>query len=162
MTNTDLDDRILQNTGQTEPEPYDIFARRDIFSDSVMPLNKKALFSALKDAGITQVDIEFDGEGDSGQVDDIQAWAGHSKADLHNIPVTILSPQSNDVPASHHTIVLQDALEALVYELLECHQDGWQNNEGSFGNFKIDVVRESIGLNFHLRISDVESSCGEW
>ena len=40
------------------------------------PANKDRLFDALSIAGITHVTVNFDGEGDSGQIESISIWAG--------------------------------------------------------------------------------------
>ena len=36
--------------------------------------NKDLIFAALAEAGIHKVSVEFDGSGDSGQIEDIPAW----------------------------------------------------------------------------------------
>src|SRR3546814_9178451 len=47
------------------------------------------LFAALRHAGITTVVVTFDGSGDSGQIEDIQAHAGDQLADIPTTPVEI-------------------------------------------------------------------------
>ena len=42
---------------------------------AIRPVNKSALFSVLSAAGITSVDVSFDGYGDSGQIESIDAKA---------------------------------------------------------------------------------------
>ena len=40
-------------------------------------LNKAALLNALTLAGVTRVVVSFDGYGDSGQIENVEAQAGH-------------------------------------------------------------------------------------
>lgn len=46
------------------------------FEESIRPENKAVLFESLAQVGITTVLVEFDGYGDSGQIEDISAHAG--------------------------------------------------------------------------------------
>src|ERR1017187_6492097 len=44
--------------------------------------NKGVVFDALAAANITQVHVEFDGEGDSGQIESVLAFRGEERAEL--------------------------------------------------------------------------------
>jgi len=48
----------------------------------LVPDNKQRLFAHLALANITRVVVIFDGEGDSGQIEDIQAYVGDEQASL--------------------------------------------------------------------------------
>ena len=50
------------------------------FEESIRPENKAVLFESLAQVGITTVLVEFDGYGDSGQIEDISAHAGPESA----------------------------------------------------------------------------------
>jgi hypothetical protein len=52
------------------------------------------------------------------------------------------------------TCPLAEAVEELCYSLLECEHDGWEINDGAFGNFTFDVVSRKIVLEFNGRYSD--------
>jgi hypothetical protein len=43
-------------------------------ADDVRTRNKAIVFAALVEAGIHSLTVGFDGSGDSGQIDDIEAW----------------------------------------------------------------------------------------
>ena len=58
-------------------------------------LNKAIVFDALAAAGLTRVTVEFDGEGDSGQINDITAYTGESPAEL---PSTSLETPALEAP----------------------------------------------------------------
>ncbi|WP_048880718.1 DUF6878 family protein, partial [Acidocella aminolytica] len=49
---------------------------------AVLDGNKKALFGILAEHGITAVIVNFDGYGDSGQIEDITAQSGDVAAEL--------------------------------------------------------------------------------
>ena len=51
-------------------------AERSARIDELRPANRDRLFEGLSAAGITHVTVTFDGEGDSGQIESIAAWAG--------------------------------------------------------------------------------------
>jgi len=86
-------------TDTPEPEAIDlgaILARHDSeqaghnrHAEALRPANKAALFDTLRAAGITQVIVTFDGYGDSGQVEDIDARAGDKVANLPDAEITI-------------------------------------------------------------------------
>ena len=42
--------------------------------DDIRARNKELIFAALAEAGIDRVTVEYDGSGDSGQIDDVWAW----------------------------------------------------------------------------------------
>src|SRR5258708_1137791 len=80
--------------------------------------NKHAVFNALATLGVTSVAVEFDGEGDSGQIHEVTAQAGVSPSELPSAPVKIHAPAgtNNELVASEAT--LRDAIETLCYEYL--------------------------------------------
>lgn len=120
--------------------------------------NKAAVFDALAAAGITAVHVDFDGEGDSGQINDIIAFIGDARAELPrtDVPIKVLAwgatePSSGDA-------VLHDAIEALCYAYLGEYHGGWENNDGAYGAFVFDVGSRTIGFEFNGRFTDVDTS----
>ncbi len=51
--------------------------------------NKTVLFDALAAAGISHVIVSFDGYGDSGQIESLEAKAGDDTVDLPEAQVTV-------------------------------------------------------------------------
>jgi hypothetical protein len=114
-------------------------------------LNKSAVFDALAAAGIATVNVTFDGEGDSGQIDNIMA------DDSPTIPQVQIELQqtawgTGKLDSTQST--LRDAIERLCYDFLEQQQGGWENNDGAYGEFIFDVAQRSIELEFNARFSD--------
>ena len=53
---------------------------------------------------------------------------------------------------------LERAIEDLCYALLCCEHCGWQDNDGSFGEFDFRVAERRIELEFNQRYTDHETS----
>jgi hypothetical protein len=53
--------------------------------------NKRTLFDALTAANITEVHVDFDGEGDSGQIESVNGFRGEERAEL---PATMVRVQN--------------------------------------------------------------------
>jgi hypothetical protein len=49
---------------------------------------------------------------------------------------------------------VSDAVEALVYALLEETHGGWENNEGAYGEFTFNVTERTITLDYNERYED--------
>ncbi len=117
--------------------------------------NKVVVFDSLNEAGITAVTVEFDGEGDSGQIESVTACAGEATVTLPTTPVTLhYSSWQNEALTTAETPLLE-AIETLCYGYLEQYQGGWENNDGAFGTFTFDVARRTIQLEFNGRFTDV-------
>ncbi len=133
------------------------YARRDVerraFEARIRPLNKAALFDALAALGVAEVVVGFDGSGDSGQIESVEARrADGSVADLpENGSVPILRMRCDAVEPALSDLPLAEAIEALAYDFLESVHDGWENNEGAFGEFTFDVDARTIRLEYNER-----------
>jgi hypothetical protein len=49
---------------------------------------------------------------------------------------------------------LETAIENLCYDYLGQTHGGWENNDGGYGEFRIDVAKRSIELEFNGRFTD--------
>jgi uncharacterized protein DUF6878 len=116
--------------------------------------NKAVVFDALAAAGVTTVTVEFDGEGDSGQIESVIACSGDSPAELPETPVTLHRASWQNETLTASTEPLREAIETLCYDYLEQEHGGWENNDGAFGTFAFDVAARSIELEFTGRYSD--------
>jgi hypothetical protein len=117
--------------------------------------NKAAVFDALAMAGINTVNVTFDGEGDSGQIQDITA---DGSAEIPEIQVELQQTDwgAGKIDSSQST--LREAIERLCYDYLSQEHDGWENNDGAFGEFIFSVAAKTIELEFNGRFSDVHTS----
>lgn len=124
---------------------------------AIRPVNKAALFSVLSAAGITSIDVSFDGYGDSGQIESIDAKADAADAPLPEATVTLRIIGWRDTDPTERTLPIREAIEHFVYDCLGQTHGGWENNEGAFGTFVFDVADQSITLDYNQRFEDVES-----
>jgi hypothetical protein len=127
-------------------------------SESIRPANKMILFDALAAAGITSVLVSFDGSGDSGQIEGIDAAAGDQPNELPNGEVEIAHIHWGAPDIERTTLSIRDAIESLAYDFLEQTHGGWENNEGAYGEFTFDVAQRTITLDYNERIETSEYS----
>lgn len=122
--------------------------------------NKCAIIDALDAAGIALVTITFDGEGDSGQIEDIKAFSDpDAKTEPQPVPdnpvkYLVQTSRNGKSSISKQEKSLSDAIEHLCYALLEEEHGGWENDEGAFGEFTIEVEERRVLLDFNARVID--------
>lgn len=51
---------------------------------------------------------------------------------------------------------IQDAMEAMVYDLLHWQHSGWEDGEGGYGLVRFDPGADKVTLEFSLRFIDIE------
>jgi hypothetical protein len=125
--------------------------------ESIRLANKVVLFEALAQAGITTVLVEFDGYGDSGQIEDISAHAGPDIAvNLPECNVDIARVEYGSLEIVREAFTVKEAIERLAYDFLEETHGGWEDNQGAYGDFLFDVAERTITLNYNERIETFE------
>jgi len=120
-------------------------------------LNKAVVFEALKAAGITAVFIEFDGAGDSGQIESVLASADDKPINFPATTVKIHAAPWNQAELSVKETSLRSAVEDLCYGYLEQSHAGWENNDGAYGEFTFHVSERRIELDFNGRYTETWS-----
>ena len=125
---------------------------------SVRPANKKALFDALQAAGIAKVIVEFDGCGDSGQIEAITAFAGEDTVALPAITIEIAEASWGSPEITRSRLPFGEAIEHVAYTYLEEQHDGWELDDGAFGEFTFDVASRKVTLEFNARITNIHHS----
>jgi hypothetical protein len=120
------------------------------------PGNKAAVFEILARAGITLVTVGFDGCGDSGQIESIEAYAGDTAAEFPPGQIELAEPGSAGGKVERSLFTLADAIEKLAYGFLEETHGGWENNDGAYGEFTFDVKNRTITLAYNERYTDSE------
>lgn len=118
--------------------------------------NKAIVFDALSKTGITHVRVQFDGEGDQGQMDRASAQADGSAVEFPTIMLTLQIAQFGRAELTVREMNLQEAVEQLCYDCLEQKHRRWEDNEGSFGEFVFDVTARTVTLDYYGRIIDHE------
>ena len=132
--------------------------QRSQLAEAIRPANKAALFSALASLGIARVVVAFDGSGDSGQIEAMEAFtAGNAAAALGgDLRIPIRRAPWDGSAAETHELTLADAIEALAYDLLAETHGGWEDNEGAYGEFSFDVASQTITLEYNERVLQTE------
>ncbi|NPD17151.1 hypothetical protein HOY34_18325 [Xinfangfangia sp. D13-10-4-6] len=125
-------------------------------STTAMAANKETLFAAMRAAGITEIIVTFDGAGDSGQVEDIDARCGDTAVPMPDTEITLAQVSWGISEISTSSMSLSEAVETLAYDLLsDCH-GGWENCDGAFGEFHFDAEAGTILLDYNERFTSSE------
>jgi hypothetical protein len=127
-------------------------------ASELLPANKTILFDCLAAAGITSVNVNFDGYGDSGQIEDIEAKAGDEPVELPDERIQIIDAIWGDGDLERQTVTIREAIEVLAYSFLRQTHEGWENNDGAFGDFTFDVAERSITLEYNERYTETNYS----
>ena len=90
--------------------------------------------------GVQNVRIEYDGYGDSGSIEGVIATGADNK--------------EIDLPDE-----VRDMLVGSAEEMLP---DGWENNDGAFGQVVLDVAKRKLTREHSWRITDTEYDEQEW
>ena len=118
---------------------------------SVVPWNKRVLFDVLSAHGITAVIVQFDGCGDSGQIEDIEVQGQDRPGELPSDSIEIADVSWDDLEVRPKTLSIRETIDYLVYDLLRETHCGWENNDGAYGTFTFDVGKRSILLEYNER-----------
>ena len=124
----------------------------------VLPANKTTLFDALAAAGITTVIVNFDGCGDSGQIEMIEAKAGDDVIPLPTVQIEIASAVWGSATIDRQTRPVEEAIEILVHDVLNQNHGGWENNDGAYGEYTFDVAERTITLDYNERHMESDHS----
>jgi hypothetical protein len=131
-----------------------IYARHKELGAKANEVNKTVLFDALATAGITSIHVDFDGEGDSGQINGVSVLVGDQPAQPPATHVILHQLRWGQTEPIISEFTLAEAIETLCYDYLEQEHGGWENNDGGYGEFTIDVVARTIELEFYSRYTD--------
>lgn len=126
-------------------------------AEAVRPYNKARLFDALASSGVTNVLVTFDGYGDSGQIESVDAYAGDKPVELPDHEITLATLGWRATEPTDSTLILADAIEHLAYDCLATTHLGWENNDGAYGTFEFDVAERTIELEHDERFTDVQT-----
>lgn len=138
------------------------------------------LLAKLRELGITGVVADYDGSGDSGQVEgiaffkgafnpeaDTMGLMGEAITDAETAEVKIRVPSSDQhwdkesrqwVKTRGETdTAIATVMERICYMVLSSKHGGWENNEGAFGQFVWDVGTDALNLTHNTRFEGYET-----
>lgn len=134
-------------------------AERDRLDAELLPANKAALFGALEEASIVIVVVTFDGCGDSGQIESIEAQDAHNNVvALPDDQIEIAKAPWEGTEPERRSLPVREAIEEMAYRFLGQTHGGWEDNEGAYGEFTFDVAARTITLEYNERFIDTEYS----
>ena len=112
--------------------------------------NLRRVLPVLRQHGIDKVTVSFNGEGDSGSIEDILYEPRGNEEAVKALPVEHISTSSffDDGQWRRHATpeqsTLNEAIDALTYDYLEETNVDWYNNDGGGGEFTIDFRSQCI------------------
>lgn len=133
-------------------------AKCDRLRSELLPANKTSVFEALAAGGIVTVIVVFDGGGDSGQIESVEALHETGVVPLPDVTVEVASPSYSEEEIDRRTLPLAEAIETIAYDLLGATHGGWENNDGAYGEFTFDTASRVISLDFNGRYIAVDST----
>lgn len=136
-------------------------AARDRLDAELRPANKAALLGALRAAAITSVVVTFDGCGDSGQIEEVEATGPEGAAALPAVAIEIATA-TWAAEIERRELPVGEAIEELCYDLLNGHHAGWEDNDGAFGEITFDVAADTITLDYNGRYTALDSHTHEF
>ncbi len=131
---------------------WDAFRQREA---ELLPGNRAALFAALAGAGVARVVVAFDGSGNSGQIESVTAYDAEDREiaiPMTQIEIRETAFESEEVSVSPRSA--DEVVEIMAYKFLEQTHNGWEENEGAYGEFVFTVADQSIRLEYNERYTD--------
>ncbi len=127
---------------------------------------KAKLIAELAAHGVTQLDVTYDGEGDSGQIQEVNAYAAprdDPDRALLTVPLERTPPLSYVDEDGHiHTHPhLHDFVESLAWQVIEHFHAGFENNSGGYGVISLDVRDGVLRLTHNDAIVDYVTTNAE-
>ena len=98
--------------------------------------------------------LHFKAHGDSGAIEQTTFFSPDGT--VAECPDITVAREGRD------EVKLASLLEDFAYEVLERHHDGWEINDGGFGELLIDVGEESFQLDCNLRFTSYNSHSTEF
>lgn len=120
--------------------------------------NKAAILPILAAAGIKTVTVTFDGYGDEGAIESVEALDGSDEPTVLpdvELEASIASWADND-PETLERGPLEAVIRELALGCLAQKFDGWEDGHGAHGDLVIDVAAGTMTLHCNMRF--VEST----
>jgi len=131
--------------------------------------SNSAFIAFMRKHKVATVNVEFDGNGDDGQITGTYAMDDKGEdldSSVLKLPVGKIKflrsyglVDGKMVP--NYDIkegTAEDLLEEVAYSMLEKTHGGWEINEGSYGTFTFDFVNGNIELEYNERVETVNTT----
>lgn len=141
MTHSDhsANDSSSCTTNSADSEPLQQYYR-----DSLENLRRRLpeAARALRDAGVVRVRVDYDGCGDSGQIEE----------------VTYLAADGVQLNLTGTLGLREGELMNLFYDLIQVRHPGWENNDGAYGDFEWDLTADTLYHTHNDRFTDYDTT----
>ena len=124
--------------------------------------------ATLKLLGCTQVQVEFSGGGDSGEIQEARAWGNGKPIDLtsHSMQFTytqeVWSAEPGKPARSKQQVTeeknLGELLKSLCEDALEETGIDWYNNDGGEGSLTIDLSQDPVAIDLQVGVRYTETT----
>lgn len=120
---------------------------REVFNKA-----KSAFCPILLEHGITNLVILYDGSGDEGQVNSVEAYDVLGKemkipdVSCERVQLTFARTIATDMTT------LDEALNTSAFEALAVFHSGWEDGEGACGTITIDTARQTAEMEHLTRV----------
>ena len=96
----------------------------------------------LLEAGIHSVQVDYDGCGDSGCIENI----------------TYRDGQGSAVDLADQLAITEEQLTDLFYDLIQARHPGWENNDGACGEFQWNLTEDALVHTHNDRFTDYDTT----
>lgn len=127
-------------------------ARAEQLRAEILPHNKKILFDTLAEMDIVLVTIDFDGCGDSGTLQQPNAFnSQNTMIAFPKVTITVKTAVFDTGAIEEKAITLREFIDGLACDLLEEKHEHWEEGEGAYGEFRFSLPDRSIQLEYSER-----------
>jgi len=123
----------------------------------------KDVCATLFNAGITLIEVHYDGYGDSGSIEYVSFFKGDKQLKEDDVasmglPTSTVQEYNYKSTGDKDRYITKEC--TLVEKVMDCAYDflpgGWEINEGSFGDLKINTETAKATLEHNHRIQETE------
>lgn len=162
LPSTHIRDDIYQMHGVEKDGTRDV-AGPDFAKEHTYLENLRKVLPVLREHGIKEATVAFDGSGDSGSIGsleyDVEEFDG-------TVEVDVLSTESQFDEVGGSWVrsrgisrkSLNDAIHDLTYDYLEEADVDWYNEDGGYGELVINVVEGTVSLDVKVRVVESEGA----
>lgn len=139
-------------------------ARRRSMAPQIVQRAVHALREALVPGGITRITIRYDGYGDSGQIEDITLYRSEDALSEDDavfglkIEVPTYQQYTDELEERQISGELREVLDYLAMDIIDLQHGGWENEEGGYGEIRIDITAGDVEHAHNERIETVNQS----
>lgn len=117
--------------------------------------NKAAILKVLREHGVKTIQAEYSGSNDDGGFNGV--YLGGGANEILTLPLTIqveedvysAKTQTNRQVIATKALPLSDAFRNLCYDLLDHHYEGYEDGDGAYGSFVLNVKTGKLAWEHH-------------